>query len=141
MPSPATNNPVTPGLTKKNPVVTSPASRSRSTGWPTLWTAWPVATVYSPQWARPALPRRNSKRPSIVPKVFSSIWKTALREGTASDHPLYQKCSPAYATLAAGGIIYSLSVFLFYFLARPYGLTIANIFIPSSLGGQKLLVK
>ena len=44
-----------------------------------------------------------------------------------------------YATPAAGGIIYSLSVFFKYFLARPYGLTIANIFIPSSLGGQKLL--
>ena len=45
-----------------------------------------------------------------------------------------------YATQAAGGIIYSLSVLFLYFLARPYGLTIANIFIPSSLGGQKLLV-
>ena len=44
-----------------------------------------------------------------------------------------------YATRAAGGIIYSLSVLFLYFLARPYGLTIANIFIPSSLGGQKLL--
>ena len=45
-----------------------------------------------------------------------------------------------YATPAAGGIIYSLNIFC-VFLARPYGLTIANIFIPSSLGGQKLLVK
>ena len=46
-----------------------------------------------------------------------------------------------YATLAAGGIFYSLNVFFFFFLARPYGLTIANIFIPSSLGGHNLLVK
>ena len=44
-----------------------------------------------------------------------------------------------YATPAAGGIIYSLNVFFSSFLARPYGLTIANIFILSILGGQKLL--
>ena len=44
-----------------------------------------------------------------------------------------------YATPAAGGIIYSLNVIFFFFLARPYGLTFANIFIPSSQGGQKLL--
>ena len=43
-----------------------------------------------------------------------------------------------YATPAAGGMIYNLSVF---FLARPYILTISNIFIPKSLGGHKLLIK
>ena len=51
----------------------------------------------------------------------------------------YSSCSwfRIYATSAAGGMMYSMSVF---FLARQYRLITANIFMPSSLGGHKLLV-
>ena len=97
-----------------------------------LYTGW--VTNQKHNFLPGLLPARETSQPFLPVCVGGVMWWGSSRLGVNAPGWPY-----TYATPAAGGIIYNLSVFINSFLARPYGLTIANFFIPSSLGGHKLL--